>query len=969
MTAACTTCQSTGPVLMPVRYAVVPDEVSQKLPLWAEPLQPFPALSGYHYALRAVRQGFIYIFYDTGIALENASADWASWSVAENGELYFQGVTGLGARPIFNPPPCSRPQHVAANLEHMALDAKALKYETWVAYSHAPWSEEALKLYTRDKNARTRRMQNIMPFEWSSHVTAEVPGIMSVDEDILNAVLDYQQEWAPGNPFGVLLDKEHASYRVSMVNDTAPWYDFFTERIKPHTTFHPWSKLRRGRASYAVKAMHARSQATNGKPVMPLIIALQDPVGITHELAHWGDMLALAHQSYLDELNVEFATWHNINGVKSQVEKISGALFDNDINEIEGTNDYAGYRAYGKYKKYANRSYSLVSDGGKNPAKSDQYPAEDIDYLNDDNKKKFRQNQIATDWKKYNDKFDQQRLTQFIDTYNRLCSTLDTYQSQLIDLRLAWLQEPHFLQCLDDHSSDQTDDNLNYREIVGYAVASINVAAAGRKKIESWINEYSTFNKGNLFWRSLFFNNPALMQDMTSLLTKMKAEAEQRDQPLKESDKPAVLTALNKIMSVLSKFAAANDRALDALEKNARSINQSLTRRIMTWTDRRLTTFTSIVFNKTTFGTRFDSFNELIYKKLFALDAGIEEAKIQALIHSQTDTGLQGATAFRKQMIEIKLSNPGNNLKNDIANEYYRNFNEMLNPPNGQRLISVSRIKILSVFLNIFEFGGLINEFKNDIKNYSSVLAAGLFTASAGIQVALPAFETMAGVSKTAEGSAMLDIITRQGTTLDKWKLRANGLGSVAAGFVVIADLAELADGFEKNGEARFKALGLASIKIVSDGAFAIQSTDDLLGMLGKKSLLITLSEMATKEASPALIRFFAGRLLFLIGFFASWQVMVLVAIAPILVAIFTDDELQNWCEHGVFGKKSEVTNTESMPVHERVAICLEQEDNLLKAVHEVMGIPLSDKILRELDEKKLRQLKAEAQVLNQIHH
>ncbi|VFS91481.1 Uncharacterised protein [Salmonella enterica subsp. diarizonae] len=66
------------------------------------------------------------------------------------------------------------------------------------------------------------------------------------------------------------------------------------------------------------------------------------------------------------------------------------------------------------------------------------------------------------------------------------------------------------------------EDNLYYREIVGYAVASLNVAPAGRQLIQTWINAYSSQDNTNLFWRSQFFNDPALMSEMAPALEAMK---------------------------------------------------------------------------------------------------------------------------------------------------------------------------------------------------------------------------------------------------------------------------------------------------------------------------------------------------------------------------------------------------------------------------------------------------------------
>ena len=337
----CSVCQKTGPVLMPLRYAIVPDTITQQLPAWATPQTAFPALSGYHYALRTVRQGFIYVFYNTGALPDSSSIglNWECWSVAENGDLYYQGTTGKGAQPVFTPPKCGRPEHRATNLEHMALSEKALKYETWAAFSHAPWGDDALDLYTRDANARAKRMQNITPAEWCSHIMAQEYGLVQASEAALNTVLDYQT-----TPPFLLRDEERPTYRVSSLIEGQ--YGFYQESVNPHTTFHAWSRLRAGGAERSMHAMQTRCQASSGKPISPLILALQDPVGITHELAHWGDSLALAHQCYLDELSVEFATWRNINGIRDQVQKLSGDQFDDDIKSLEGTNDYEGYHLY-----------------------------------------------------------------------------------------------------------------------------------------------------------------------------------------------------------------------------------------------------------------------------------------------------------------------------------------------------------------------------------------------------------------------------------------------------------------------------------------------------------------------------------------------------------------------------------------------------------------------------------------------
>ncbi|MGV3344942.1 T6SS effector BTH_I2691 family protein [Enterobacteriaceae bacterium LUAb1] len=944
MTAKCTVCLSTGPVLMPVRYAIVPDSVSQGLPAWAvQPAATFPALPGCHYALRCMRQGFIYVYYDTGA---KDLHDWEVWSVDEKGNLY-RTANVLGARAIFSPLPCTRPMHQATSLEHMALSEHALQYETWVAFSHAPWTQETAEKYTFDPLARAQRMQNIHPSEWNASGTTFDSGLNRASEATLNAVLDYCPD-PNGRQKYPLSEGNDADYQISYIENGR--YHFFEESIRPHTTLHPWVRNRRqeGAASRTMKAMQNRSLGPDGKPVYPLIIALHDPVGITHELTSWCDGLVLTHQCYLEELTVEFATWRNINGVKSQVQ--------------QGLSARQKQYAENNSERNLQQLYQEMGNSG--------YSREQLRQFYLDGMASANRQRLESEWKKYDQYLNHAKLNQFTGAYDQFCQLTNNQLNQLVELRLEWLQNSRFLPCLDDHHTSLTRDHLSYREIVGYAVASINIVPAGRRRIQQWINEYSTASKANLFWRSQFFNDPVLMQDTATLLATMKAESAQKDPPDKAADRTSTQSALNSVMSALGKYGESCDRALDALEKDSKSANVSLTRKILAYGDRRLTTFTREVFNKTVIGARLDSINELIYKWLFARDAGVEEKAIRALINGQLDPGPQGATAFRKAVMRKYAKNTGLPMRDIIANKYSDDFEKFFASSEAKRHIDISRIKLLGVFLNAYEFAAQLDEVQKGNGSASGLLSSALFTVSAGMQTALPAFETMEKVAE-ANLPEPLHHLSAQGAKFSTWMLRASACGSLAAGLAVLNDLGALGDSFEKDGAKFLQAVGLASVKIMSDGAFAIQSSEQWLKLLGHRGIITLLQNITTNttNAVSLLERLGIRLLLGSISVLASWQVMVLVTIAPIIVAIFTDDELQEWCEQCIFGTDSEVKNTERMSAEERTAIRQQQEDKLVNALHNVLGLPLSEKLQREKEQKKLNQLKAEVQALQHIHN
>ncbi|MFG6654892.1 T6SS effector BTH_I2691 family protein [Scandinavium sp. M-37] len=924
MTAECSVCLNTGPVLMPVRYAIVPDRISQTLPGWAAPATPFPALSGYHYALRSMRQGFIYVYYDTGA---KDLLDWEVWCVDENGDLYKKPAV-LGAKPVFNPLPCGRPVHQATNLEHMALSENALKYETWVAFSHAPWTKQTLELYTRDTAARSQRMQNIQPPEWNVSGGTFDNGLNRVSEEVLNSVLDYRPNLT-GSPTYPLRDSDNPFYQVSYIEDDG--YHFFDESIRPHTTFHPWVRSRRleGAASRSVKAMQSRSLGPGGKPVYPLIMALKDPVGITHELTSWSDGLALAHQCYLDELTVEFATWRNINGIRNQVQQALSAQQAQHASAHDEQDLQLLYRSMG----------------------SAGYSREQISQFHEEGTLWANQQGVAYEWHKYDKKLNHAKLDQFTRTYEKLCLALDTQLTQLVELRLAWLQDKHFLQCLDDHYTNVPEDNLNYREIVGYAISAINVVPAGRQKIQAWVKEYSATNNSNLFWRRQFFNNPDVISETTPVLTQLSQDANTEDRPATDVEKPAILVAFKSFVGYLGKYNDACDRALEALERDEKKAVVSGTRKLMAKMDTGLTTFTTEVFNKSLLGNRLDSFSNLIYKTLFARDAGIAMYDIEEDIERQMATGPNGAWARRRAMWDKRIK-----IRDETITKYQTELSTKQLAERTKPILA-PRIKLLGTILSVWE---LYSQSKEIIKegegSASDIMSVGLFAASFGIQTAIPALKI---IEKASEEVNPL-VRDRVGKKLTAWAIRANAYGSIAAGLMVISDFGALGESFTKDGSVHWTGVGLSAVKIVSDGAYTIQSSEELLKLLGKKTIQQLIVDIAGTSSGPIL----RG-----ISFFASWQVMTLIILTQVAIAVFSDDELQNWCEKCVFGTNPSIGNTETIPASKRLDLTLEQEDQLVKALHETLGLPLTERVKQQEETEKLNQLKAENRVFQHVHN
>ncbi|WP_317474696.1 hypothetical protein, partial [Cronobacter sakazakii] len=76
--------------------------------------------------------------------------------------------------------------------------------------------------------------------------------------------------------------------------------------------------------------MEARAQRGSGltplgRPIKPLLVALYDPAGITHELAGFADDYTALHKSWVDELSIEFMTDRWLSGVENQLRELNRA--------------------------------------------------------------------------------------------------------------------------------------------------------------------------------------------------------------------------------------------------------------------------------------------------------------------------------------------------------------------------------------------------------------------------------------------------------------------------------------------------------------------------------------------------------------------------------------------------------------------------------------------------------------------
>lgn len=830
----CSHCQISGPAILPVRYAVVPAGLSASVPAWAKPDTPFPTGDGYDYLLRALRQGFVYVYYES-------NRQWEGWSVAEDGSLWKQPSAEYARTQKQSD--CTMPYHNPTNLEMLILSPAALKGNCWIAYSPAKWYFETLNRYASDANARKKRMQCVEYWQWTTPANEQRVAQASVE--VLNEIADYM---TPGPACPVLtLPYNPPVRRISRTDSAAPWFYFDEGEVRAQGTLTPWSRRRCEQAQRTIDAMQKQGSGVNryDKPITQLVVALDDASGIAHELAGFSDDMAALHAGWLDELSIEFFTDQSLLGAQNQLEKQGEAL-----------------EAW--IKAQSVRSAPLVE------AMTSAYTHDSPEAFNAQYQQATARNaqvsgdNIAREWGKYAAELNHEKRAAFRQCHEQFCGVIATRMEALHGLRIDWLKSAPFITCSQDFYSTRMEDNLSYREIVDYALASLNLTDTGAQWLDSLINQYSAKSESNLVWRSLLLNNPDVIAEMTACLESLAKSHGKTE----KADEASFLAAVAPLAGKLNEaYASANE----LLERPA-SPNTSFSR-MMLYCDRRLSTFGDRFFNITRAGKFLDGLNGLLTKTLFQVVSGVPFDNAVQLSLGQ----IQNGDTFRRQLLEdMKYS--GAAERRVKLNSYKSRFDEFSKSAEGESALKGTRIKLLALMFNCWEYKNLLEESKDDAKSHAQITSALLGTLSTASEIVEPAVK-----HGLQHGAATTSV-----------KFVGSTAGTGAAVINLVLDAGDLvSESFSEH--RRWVFIGLNLSKTIVDFSVLMKSFAGLLEVLKAMSIqgafLDTVGDVLAKRAIAQAI-----------GVLAGWEAMIGIFLIEQLVIYYFGNDLQKWCREGVFG-------------------------------------------------------------------
>lgn len=889
-------CTTKGLTILPVRYAVVPDYINASLPGWAnDPLITGVKLAnGEKYTLRALRQGYLYVFYEKG---KQGTNYWQCYSVASDGSLWLQQVA-------CNPAPvekalCETGEHIAQNVEFMSIESPEMCGNVWFAFSQYPWEQETLDRYSTTPQKRSERMQKVMP-------SASGPERTKVGADAteasLNQVLDYQ---VPAI-FGLLPGPDdvkvlNVSRAPSLWDPTVddPWR-VNTGVIELQSSLYPWARDRSGMATATVRAMQNRSEG-----MTPLLLPLWDPVGIVHELNGWSQDVLGRQVQFLQERDLEFQTKTNLDALKTLLENNAQArdeeylaragesamLSDNNLNTRLQTLEkryqnnpdvlaqireddrlIRGWRTQNVTASYAE---SVLMDSVE-PLAAHQRRVAAIKAQVDEelaSRPGAFDGQRARSWAPYQKQLNVTRQANFDTCYRSLVDKVNAVFQKRIASVVTWISAPLLITVLDDFYCVAQRAGLFYQSAVAMALNGINSCPAGAAKIDGWWDEYSAANRENLLWRHVTANNPQLIAELEPFLTKVKVQKDEEVTPLTSAAVTAVLMQQVGNMKTMEGY---YQKSLSNVVKGLRENASKLEREIFN-TD----AFIVTVGDRVSRTLRVDKAGEKLattaFRLVFMVRAGIPSEHVHALVNEY----LKDAPALRQTVLAgIRNSRRFMASQSEVTaikQTLSRRLEVHFATEEGKSEYRLARINSLLLVLNAIDFIYLCGQVRDEKKPLASLMASGLAMVSQGTSVFLPAIE------KGLEARPL---------TVAWIKGAGAAAGGVASIFSVYADGVAFVKELNNN---RFFLSTILLIKTAIDGLGITKTLGLLLEIIGKP----LTKKGADLIARGLAIEFFGIRILAVL---MTWEAMVAIMLLQVVLIWISDNELQLWCKKCVFG-------------------------------------------------------------------
>lgn len=508
----CANCNKSGLAILPVRYAVVPKNAGAELPAALGNKVTNTVLKHHKYALRTLRQGYLYLYYEKHA--RGSHIKWEVYSVA-NGSTLWKQISTFSVEPIVEVR-CSRKEHILP-ASVITIDTPEKCGRVWMAFSEHIWSEGTYALFEKDVVLRDRRMQTFAPALWIKQ--HDYRHGMEANETNLDHVIEYKTGFALSSLGG-----------TDVGNLSQPDGSYDSKRLQHCSTMHPIT-VRRNDKPKLVEILQKAGENGKGPNHTPVIIALWDSVGMTHELNGFrNDALGWVNK-FNEEREFEIDAAAAIEGAKTVLDKqaatVSHANFG--AGAFKWDSDATRNRlqlfdmSHGRDLSGRDREMDLCERWERDAAKrvpthiarqrvkftgldapAWQARMAEIDmaagpqaeianmdarttlYKRDAYIVKSEQEAVAHSWDIYEPLIDRPALNQFLEKRKALCVAAAALADARTDDVVAWLTSTALCDALVEFHEGSVEDGVAFTGTIANLIFGIESSPAGRALIKKW---------------------------------------------------------------------------------------------------------------------------------------------------------------------------------------------------------------------------------------------------------------------------------------------------------------------------------------------------------------------------------------------------------------------------------------------------------------------------------------------------
>ncbi|AAW74974.1 unknown protein [Xanthomonas oryzae pv. oryzae KACC 10331] len=891
--------------------------------------------AGYDYAVRTLRQGMLYLFYEQSGPY--GSRQWEAYAVAENGTLWRQ-VSGYAARRIAGGgvPSCSRPVHNAERMEFITLRYPHLCGTVWVMFSEHLLTPATLKRYAADATLRAERMQPITPKQWIGAPQAKGDTVPLSSADALKAVLEYR------GVAGEVSEPAQLPYLRQPRAISGKDGSYKADVLHANSTRYPWAlrthSMSGASAEQALQQRYARMCAAshNGKQgdqrqtYMPMLLGLWDAVGVVHELNGYRHDVVAAMARYKEERALEFNAMEHIEQIDTLLQRNAAVLSDQyaqasraRMEEIE--QEHSGGNALTQSGMDALRAHGIASSNagtwdGLSKALLPVY-----------------QRQARESWETtYRPRIDAAAYTAFKANAQRFGQAAMELLTQRTQVLGAWLSNPLFLATLEDYDGTSPSCGVRFEEVITHAIEGLGMDPDGRKLLTGMADDLNVTGRGCLLWRVIVQNQDEARQELKTALS----EADKHKDTLLSADGAgwsvfvATSKALKKFLSIYKGFEAAQKQAapLTATDRLLRDSGA----------DRFVTTAGAFLLNRFPLNGVQDKVGNALVRFVLMTRALLDEAEVSELISQEASTGVAVRSYFMER-VEHYRSQPltsGTPMMYALR-DVERHKGTDLMRERWERAAESSRNAVrlgaLTGVLELVNFINLLSKADKQARDYGSLVASGAALVSV--------YSSMAEkLSKEFFGDAS--------RSMSRMKAIGGWLGGFGTYVGVFYDAGDLFLNLDKKdyGAAflyftkSLSGVAVGGAQFLTALAYSAPVFEKAIGRRGViiwlDSLKAGLQAAAAKEGEEVLAKATMKRIGIGVLRLGGWQVTVALVAMDVLIYALEPDALEKWCESNWFGKVSEgwiLGFGASRPHYKNLK---EQDEAFKKAIGEVTARP-----------------------------